>query len=95
MQRDVALAKLVENKLRLHQFGVTCFSVVGSVAHEARLDTDVGVFVDFYRPVGLFEMARLREFVEETLACRVELGSFDALRPNIREQLLHEAVSTV
>ena len=77
----------------LHAFGVVHVSLFGSVARdEARGDSDVDLLVEFGRPIGLFEFARLQRELGQRLGRRVEIVTVDALKPQLRERILQEAM---
>jgi predicted nucleotidyltransferase len=48
--------------------------------------------VYFSAPVTLFEFTRLRRYLESLLDRSVDLVTRDALKPQLREQILREAV---
>jgi predicted nucleotidyltransferase len=65
----------------------------GSAAREEMQATsDVDVLVDFSRPVSLVEFIRLRWKLESLLGRPVDLVTRDALKPQLRDQILREAV---
>jgi uncharacterized protein len=93
MERDRVLAQLKSRKRRLKKFGIHSLSVFGSVARDqANPDSDVDILVDFERPVGLFEFARLKMYLEDVLERPVDLVTPDALRQELREDILREAI---
>jgi uncharacterized protein len=93
MDRDEILALLKSRKRALKKFGVASISVFGSVArNHIRKNSDVDLLVEFERPIGLFEFARLKLHLEEVLGRRVDLVTPDALREELREQILQEAI---
>jgi predicted nucleotidyltransferase len=68
-------------------------SVFGSSARdEARDDSDIDLLVEFGRPIGLLEFSRLRRELEAVLGRHVDLVTTAALRPQLRESILKEAV---
>jgi hypothetical protein len=79
----------------MRDFAVTRLAVFGSVArNEARADSDVDILVE-YEPgarVGLFEFVRLQRYLSEVLGRRVDLPTPDALREEMREAVLQEAI---
>lgn len=89
-----AIFELLRNhrdEIRSH--GVTCLSVFGSVVrNEAGDGSDVDILVEFSRPVGLFEFVRLKAYLEDLLGCDVDLVTREALRPEMRDGILQEAV---
>ena len=65
----------------------------GSAAREEmQAASDVDILVDFSRPVSLFEFVRLRWKLESLLERPVDLVARDALKPQLRDQILREAV---
>jgi predicted nucleotidyltransferase len=93
MERDKVLALLKRRKRRLKKFGVSSLSLFGSVArNQARQNSDIDILVDFEKPIGLFEFARLQLYLEETLGRKVDLVTPDALRKELREDILREAI---
>jgi predicted nucleotidyltransferase len=93
MERDKILALLKRRKRRLKKFGVHSLSIFGSVARDqARKNSDVDILVDFEKPIGLFEFARLQLYLEEALGRKVDLVTPDALRKEFREDILREAI---
>jgi hypothetical protein len=93
MERDKILALLKSHKRQLKKFGVRSISIFGSVARkQVRKHSDVDLLVDFDRPIGLFEFARLKLYLEELLARKVDLVTPEALRKEFRENILREAI---
>ena len=93
MERDQILALLKRRKRRLKQFGVRSISLFGSVVrNQARKRSDVDLLVDFERPIGLFEFARLQMYLEEALGRKVDMVTPDALRKELRDNILREAI---
>ena len=96
MKLDEALAILRSNFLSLQQkFGVATISIFGSVArNEAGPESDVDILVD-YLPntrVGLFDFSRLQSELEQLLKCKVDLATPEALRREMKDDILREAV---
>jgi hypothetical protein len=93
MEREKILALLKSRKRQLKKFGIHSLSVFGSVArNQVRKNSDVDILVEFEKPVGLFEYARLKLYLEETLGRQVDLVTPEALRKELREDILHEAI---
>jgi predicted nucleotidyltransferase len=59
---------------------------------EARSDSDVDMLVEFDRPTGYFGLFRLQHRLEEILGRRVDLGTFNGLKPRVRDEVLQEAI---
>ena len=95
MNRDEALTRLRANQERLDAFPIKRLAVFGSVArNEADESSDVDILVEFppEARVGLFEFARLQRTLVDILGCTVDLVTPDALRQEMRAQILQEAV---
>ena len=94
MERETlfALLKSQQDTLR-RQFFVASLSVFGSAARDRlRKQSDIDLLVEFERPVGLFTFIRLKLYLENLLGCRVDLVTPAALRPELRQQILQEAI---
>ena len=93
MERKKILALLKSHKRQLKKFGVRSVFMFGSMArNEARKRSDVDLLVEFERPIGLFEFARLKQDLEELLGRKVDLVTPEALRKELRENILREAI---
>jgi len=93
--RDEVLARLAAHRSAIREFAVQRLALFGSTARgEARADSDVDILVE-YEPgvrVGLFEFVRLQRYLSEVLGHRVDLATPEALREDMRETILKEAV---
>lgn len=95
MKRDEALRILADNRERLKEFYVKSLAIFGSVARDEATDaSDIDVLVEFEegKSVGLFEFIRLMHFLQEILDCKVDLATPDALREEMRDEILREAI---
>ena len=93
MEREKILTQLKSHKRQLKKFGIRSVSLFGSVArNQARKRSDIDLLVDFERPIGLFEFARLKLYLEELLSRKVDLVTPEALRKEFRESILKEAI---
>jgi predicted nucleotidyltransferase len=93
MRRDEALKTLTGARDVLETFHVKALFVFGSVARdEATAESDVDLLVDFDEVPSLFEFARLRRKLAEMLGRRVDLVTRSALKPQLRDRILGEAV---
>ena len=90
MKQDVVLQILKQKNTELTtQFGVKSLSLFGSVArNEATSTSDVDLLVEFNRPVGYFGLFALQDYLEKLLGCPVDLGTFDSLKPYMRERVM-------
>jgi predicted nucleotidyltransferase len=93
MGRDVVVQCLRESRAVWEPYGVTALHLFGSaVRNELRDDSDIDLLVEFGRPVGLFEFVRLRRTLEVLLGRRVDLVTTQALKRQLRDKILAEAV---
>ena len=94
LRREEALTILSSHQVALKQdFGVKSLAIFGSVARdEARADSDVDILVEFDRRVGLFGFSHLQRHLGDLLGHPVDLATPDALRPEMRDQILAEAI---
>jgi uncharacterized protein len=93
MDRDEVLLLLKNRKRTLRKYDVRSLSLFGSMArNDARKKSDVDLLVEFSRPVGLFQFARLKMFLEDVLGREVDLVTPEALRQELREDILREAI---
>lgn len=67
--------------------------IFGSYIHgKQRKGSDLDVLVKFYKGATLFELVGLSIFLEEELGIKVDVVPHDALREEIKEKVLNEAV---
>jgi predicted nucleotidyltransferase len=93
MKRTDVLKALRASRDALEAFGVARLSLFGSFARDdARDDSDVDLLVEFCRPIALFEFVRLQRTLAEIVGHSVELVTPAALKPQLREGILAEAV---
>jgi predicted nucleotidyltransferase len=91
--REDVLARIEGAAPELKAHAVKELWLFGSAAHEElTAGSDVDILVDFVGPVTVFEFARLRRRLESLLGRSVDLVTRDALKPQLREQILREAV---
>ena len=82
-----------EHELRL--LGVAHAAVFGSVARgEASAESDVDVLVDLDQnlPMGVFEYARMKLYINELLEGSSDVVNLRTLKPLLRASILHDAV---
>jgi uncharacterized protein len=93
MKRDEALARISDLHPKLAALGIRSLFVFGSVARGDAADgSDIDLLVEFDRPVGLFHFVRVRDFLSRELGTAVDLVTRDALRGDVRENVLREAI---
>lgn len=84
---------LRDSRPTLDAFGVARLSLFGSFARdEGRDGSDVDLLVEFRRSIGLFEFVRLQRTLADILGHPVDLVTPAALKPQLRERILGEAV---
>lgn len=94
MRRDEAIERLAAAADELRsRFGVTELLLFGSVArNEAGPGSDVDLLVSFDPYPGVRAYLRLGDELETLLGCRVDLIRKEALRPELRESVMSEAL---
>jgi predicted nucleotidyltransferase len=93
LRREEILAVLRDSRPLLDAFGVASLSIFGSIArNEGREGSDVDLLVEFNRPIGLFEFVRLQRQLGELIGRPVDLVTPAALKPQLRDRILSEAV---
>lgn len=94
MKRAEVIGILDKHRTEIREkFGVKSLFLFGSVARdEATEASDVDLLVDFARPVSLFGLFALNDYLEKLFACPVDLGTVDSLKPRMRERVMAERV---
>ena len=76
-----------------NRFGVKSLALFGSVARdEVTPVSDVDLLVEFDRPVGLFGLFALQDYLENVLGCSVDVNTPDSLKPRLRSAILAECI---
>jgi uncharacterized protein len=92
-QKDILATIEKQKSVLANEFGVRSLALFGSFARQtANRQSDVDILVEFNRPVGLFEFARLKIYLEKKLGREVDLVTSEALRSEMRNIILREAV---
>lgn len=87
------LDTIAAHREELHELGIGSLAVFGSVARDEATDSsDIDLLVEFSRPVGLFHFARVRRRLSEMLGAPVDLVTLKALREDMKDQILREAI---
>ena len=94
LKTEELLVKIRELKpLIKKQYKVRNIELFGSIIREDKTEnSDIDILVDFEEGADLFDMAGLATFLEEKLKLRVDVVPKRALREEIRESVLREAV---
>ncbi|MEE9151927.1 MAG: nucleotidyltransferase family protein [Thermoplasmata archaeon] len=84
---------LKDHKAELEdRFKVKKIAIFGSYVWEEEANTsDVDILVDLNEPIG-WEIIDLKEFLEEILGIEVDLVTVKALKPELSDIILKEAV---
>ncbi len=92
-QKDILATIEKQKSILVNEFGVRSLALFGSFARQsAKRQSDIDMLVEFNRPVGLFEFARLKIYLEKELGREVDLVTSEALRPEMRDAILREAI---
>jgi len=54
--------------------------------------SDIGILVEFYETIDLFEFVELEDFLSEALGVKVDLVMKETLKPRIKNRILKETV---
>jgi len=94
MNRDTVLKKLSKHQGELEsRFGVKSLSLFGSVArNEAVSASDLDILVTFINTPGIFGFINLKLYLENIFKCSVDLVTNNALKKQLREHILQEAI---
>ena len=94
MDRNRTLSLLKQSKPELaRRFGVRDLSLFGSTARgTARDDSDVDLLVSFEGPATSERYFGVQFFLEDLLACSVDLVTEKALRPELRAHVERDRV---
>jgi hypothetical protein len=93
MERNQVLSIIANHQLTLKKLGVRSLELFGSVArNEAHTESDVDFLVEFSTEAGLFELFKVKHYLEDILGCKVDLGTREALREHLRKPVLQESI---
>ncbi|MFK5925029.1 MAG: nucleotidyltransferase family protein [Desulfuromusa sp.] len=94
MRREEAIEQLANNLTELrNQYGVANLSIFGSVArNQANADSDLDVLIDFATTPGLLRYIELKTHLEDLLGVPVDIVTRKALKRQLRDTILSEAI---
>lgn len=94
MKRTQVLQILKRHSSELRErFRISSLNIFGSVARdEAGVDSDVDLLVVFEESPGLFGFVQLKKYLEEILSCKVDLVTKEALKPQLRDNILKDLI---
>ena len=96
MTREAVIETLRAHMPELRRLGVAHLSLFGSLARgEDRPDSDVDILVEFETPISMFKFLDVKECLEGILGRPVDLVTRPALKPQLRDRILAEAVSAI
>lgn len=94
INRQDVLKRLAGHRPELQKMGIESLALFGSVAREESTSaSDIDLLVEFNRPVGLFYFARVRRRLSEIVGRPVDLVTRAALRKEMRDEILQEAIN--
>lgn len=77
-----------------NRFGVASLSLFGSVARgEGKAGSDLDIMVTYTESPGFFGFLDLKDYLEQLLSCPVDLVTNKALKTQLKERILKEAIS--
>jgi uncharacterized protein len=93
MQREDTIASLKSLLSNLQNLGVRSLALFGSVArNEARDDSDVDILIDLEPPITFDRYMDVKLYLEEQLGSPVDLVTWKALKPQIRENVERDII---
>ncbi|MBO1350692.1 MAG: DUF86 domain-containing protein [Hormoscilla sp. GUM202] len=95
MKRDEALTILTTHAEEIQNYGVKSLAMFGSVArNEGRPDSDLDLLVEWEsgKRIGWSDFVEIQQYLENILACQVDLVVPKELKPRLRDRILREAL---
>ncbi len=95
MKRAEVLAALQHQKETLRiRFGVKSLALFGSLAREQTTEaSDVDVLVEFDRPITLFDLVAVQQYLEKTLGvAMVDVVPRDSIYPEFENSIVGGAI---
>jgi len=95
VEREQVLAVLRQQRDTLrNRFGARDVALFGSVARgQETASSDVDVLIDFERPISLFDLAAVQQFLEKALGgSRVDVVPRDCIYPELEHSILAGAI---
>ena len=95
MTQDDILSTLKTHLPELMNHGIEKIGIFGSITRpDFNADSDIDILVEFEEGVhvGLFLFVRLQRYLGEILGCSVDLATREALREEMKDQILKEAI---
>jgi hypothetical protein len=93
MNKKDVLSLIRSQYHQLTRLGVKSLSVFGSFARdEAQPDSDVDILVEFEGPVTFDKYMDAKFFLEDLLACKVDLAIPQTLKPRLRQNIMRDLI---
>ncbi len=95
MKSKTVITRLQAREPELRALGAKAMFLFGSVLRgNARADSDVDLFIDYYRnrKFSLVDLVRLKYFLETVLHRPVDVLTRDGIHRGIRDRVIAEAV---
>ena len=80
--------KVLQEKYKVKEIGIFGSYVRGEQTEKS----DVDILVDFYELPDVFNLLKLERSLRGTLKCRVDVVRKQAIRKELRDQILSEAI---
>lgn len=93
MTRQEILHRIAAHQTELQALGVKSLEIFGSVArNDAHCQSDIDFLAEFAQPISLFQFIRIKLYLQDLLDHPVDLGTREALKENLRQPVLQEAI---
>ena len=75
------------------EYKVHTLALFGSYAKGEQMEgSDIDMLVEFSEPVSLFDLIGLENQLTDLLGVKVDLGTFESIKPMLKEEILNSAV---
>lgn len=93
MNREDVIALTQAHQADLQALGVKSLDLFGSVARgDANDESDIDFLVEFADEASLFDLFRIRHYLEDLLGRPVDLGTRAALKAHLRQPVTEDAI---
>lgn len=94
MNRQEILDILADRRVEIESlFAVSSLKLFGSAVRDEMLEeSDIDILVNFDETPGIFGFLELKEYLEGILNCSVDLVTENALKKQLRDRILQEAI---
>ncbi|MEK9143251.1 MAG: nucleotidyltransferase family protein [Patescibacteria group bacterium] len=91
----IDIKNLLDQQTRYLQnvYNVKTIGIFGSIANnQSTKKSDVDILVELSEPISLFQFIDMEDFLSKILKRKVDLTTKNALKPAIKEAVLHETI---